>query len=186
MTLKKLSMAALHLLSMALFLLSMAWLNPAAAADQPAADQPASQSSNADPVSVGNAQFQIAPVSDAWRNGLPRDADAATKAYLDRLSPAVVARANNYFEGGYWLQLWNFLLGLLISFILLYGKRAAQVRDWAQRVGRKAFFRDALFGAFFRWPVLYCRCRCRFIRVSCANMLTAWPTRLSCHGLSNS
>jgi STE24 endopeptidase len=132
MTLKTFSIAAL-------FALSLTWISAVNAAD-PATPEAAV---------VVNTQFQIAPVSDEWRTSLPRDADVATKAYLDRLSPAVVERANNYFEGGYWLQLWNFLVGLAISFVLLGGKRAARVRDWAQRVGRKAFFRDALFGAFF-------------------------------------
>ena len=85
MTLKTFSIAAL-------FALSLTWINPASAADPAAPDG----------AMVVNTQFQIAPVSDEWRTSLPRDADAATKAYLDRLSPAVVTRANNYFEGGYW------------------------------------------------------------------------------------
>ena len=109
----------------------------------------------AEPISPGaataaarasNPQFSIRPVGDAWHASLPRDADLATQAYLDRLPPDVVARSNAYFEGGYWLQLWNFLLGLLIAGVLLAGRRAARVRDWAQRVGRKAFLRDALVG----------------------------------------
>lgn len=94
-------------------------------------------------------QFRIRPVDDAWRTSLPRSADAATQAYLDRLPTDVVARANAYFEGGYWLQLWNFLLGLAIAVALLAGQRSARMRDWAQRVGRKAFLRDAIFGAFY-------------------------------------
>ncbi|MEP6873338.1 MAG: M48 family metallopeptidase [Burkholderiales bacterium] len=98
---------------------------------------------------VSNQQFQIRPVDDAWRTSLPRDANAATQAYMDRLPAAVVARSNAYFEGGYWLQLWNFLLGLAISLAILGGQRSARVRDWAQRVGRKAFFRDALYGGLF-------------------------------------
>lgn len=98
---------------------------------------------------ASNPQFRIHPVDDGWRTGLPRDADAATRAYLDRLPADVLARSNAYFEGGYWLQLWNFLLGLAVSAVLLGGRRSARVRDWAQRVGRKAFFRDALVGAFF-------------------------------------
>jgi STE24 endopeptidase len=68
---------------------------------------------------------------------------------MDRLPAAVVERSNAYFEGGYWLQLWNFLLGLGISLAILGGQRSAFARDWAQRVGRKAFVRDALYGAFF-------------------------------------
>lgn len=99
--------------------------------------------------SAENPQFHIQPVDDAWRTSLPRNADAATQAYMSRLSPATVERADAYFEGGYWLQLWNFALGLAISVVLLGGKRSALVRDWSQRVGRKAFFRDAIFGAYF-------------------------------------
>ena len=94
-------------------------------------------------------QFRIRPVDDNWRAGLPRAADAATAAYLDRLPLDVVTRSNDYFEGGYWLQLWNFLLGLAIALILLSGRRAARLRDWTGRVGRKPFVRDALFGALY-------------------------------------
>jgi STE24 endopeptidase len=104
---------------------------------------------NAATAVVSNPQFNIAAVDDAWRAGLPRNAAAATQAYLDRLPPQVVARANAYFEGGYWLQFWNFLLSLAISVVLLSGRRSARVRDWAQRVGRRAFFRDAIYGAYF-------------------------------------
>jgi STE24 endopeptidase len=100
-------------------------------------------------VSAPNPQFQVLAVYDAWQAGLPRAADAATQAYLDRLPPAVVERADNYFEGGYWLELWNFLLGLAVAWLMLAGQRAARVRDFAQRVGRKPFFRDALFGAIY-------------------------------------
>ena len=98
---------------------------------------------------VPTPRFHIQPVDDAWRASLPRDAGAATQAYMARLPADVVARSNAYFEGGYWLQLWNFLLGLAISAVLLGGRRSARVRDWAQRVGRRAFFRDAIYGAFF-------------------------------------
>jgi STE24 endopeptidase len=105
--------------------------------------------SSAATAAVENPQFRVAPVDEAWRASLPRDAAAATKAYLDRLPTEVVARSNAYFEGGYWLRLWNLLLWLAISAILLSGKRSARVRDWAQRVGRVPFFRDAIYGAFF-------------------------------------
>ena len=98
---------------------------------------------------ASNPQFNIQPVDDHWRESLPRNAEEATKAYMGRLSPEVVARANSYFEGGYWLQLWNFLMGLAISLVLLGRERSSQVRDWAQRVGKKAFLRDAIYGGFF-------------------------------------
>jgi STE24 endopeptidase len=96
-----------------------------------------------------NTPISIAPVDDAWRAGLPRDAALATQAYLDRLPPQVVARANAYFEGGYWLQLWNLLVTMAISVVVLSGGRSARLREWAQRIGRRAFFRDAIYGASF-------------------------------------
>ena len=124
--------------------LSMNWAAAVETTPQPAAAAP-----GAPTVTASNPQFHIRPVDDAWRTSLPRSADAATKAYMDRLPPDIVARANSYFEGGYWLQLWNFLLGLTISMVLLGNQRSARVRNWAQRVGRKAFFRDAIYGGFF-------------------------------------
>jgi hypothetical protein len=37
--------------------------------------------------------------------------ETATRAYLDRIPPDKKARSDAYFEGGYWLQLWQFLYG---------------------------------------------------------------------------
>ncbi|HEY6909724.1 MAG TPA: hypothetical protein VI356_10165, partial [Myxococcales bacterium] len=37
------------------------------------------------------------------------DPAAATRAYLDQLPAAQRARSDAYFEGGYWLILWDFL-----------------------------------------------------------------------------
>jgi len=111
--------------------------------------QAASAASAAAPESGAIAKFHIRPADDAWRAALPRNADAATQAYLDRLPADVVARSNAYFEGGYWLQLWNFLLGLVISWLLLRRRISAQVRDLCLRVGRFGVLRDALYGAFY-------------------------------------
>lgn len=95
------------------------------------------------------APLHIAPVDDAWRAALPRDAQLATQAYLDRLPQEAVERSNDYDEGGYWLQLWEFLLGLAIAALMLHGGRSARVRDWAQRVGRHALLRDGLYGGVY-------------------------------------
>ena len=138
-----------------LLALSLSNAATAQAASVPATAPPSSAASASDAASAPRApssspsHFHIRPVDDAWRTSLPRDADAATQAYLDRLPADVVARSNAYFEGGYWLQLWDFLIGLAVAGILLRGRTAARVRDWCQRVGRKAFFRDALFGGFW-------------------------------------
>lgn len=95
------------------------------------------------------APLDIAPVDDAWYAALPRDAELATQAYLKRLPKEAVMRSNDYEEGGYWLQLWEFLLGLAVAALMLHGGRSARVRDWAQRVGRHALLRDGLYGGVY-------------------------------------
>jgi STE24 endopeptidase len=130
-----------------------AWLALSLAGTAGAATASASATAAAPAVSAAasgpTSNFHVRAVDDAWRTGLPRDADAATQAYLDRLPADVVARSNDYFEGGYWLQLWNFLAGLAVSWLLLRGRLSARVRDACMRIGRFAFVRDALYGAFF-------------------------------------
>ena len=111
--------------------------------------QAAPVSAAAPAASAPMTKFHIRPVDDAWRASLPRNADAATQAYLDRLPADTVARSNAYFEGGYWLQLWNFVLGLAISWLLLRRRISAAVRDVCQRIGRVGVARDALYGVFF-------------------------------------
>jgi STE24 endopeptidase len=96
-----------------------------------------------------NKQFQIRPADDAWRAALPQDAQAATQAYMDRLPRDVVDRADAYFEGNYWLQLWNFLLGLAIAWALLARRLSARVRDWTLRVARRPFLADGLYAVCY-------------------------------------
>ncbi len=118
----------------------------AAAASAPT---PASAPADDPLAAAGMAKFHVTPVDDAWRAALPRDPDAATQKYMDRLPQDVVARSDAYFEGNYWLQLWNFLLGLVVAGVLLGRRRSARVRDWAQRTGRRPFLRDALYAAVY-------------------------------------
>lgn len=75
--------------------------------------------------------------------------EAATEAYLARLSPAARARSDAYFEGGYWLQLWDFLYGLAVAWLLLASGWAARVRDRVERLTRFAFLRAFLAGAIY-------------------------------------
>lgn len=95
------------------------------------------------------AATAIRPVDDAWRAALPIDAHAATQAYLDRMSPQAVARSNAYFEGGYWLKLWNWLAGLAVAFVMLATHGSAAVRDWLAAHLRWTPLRDAIYGAAY-------------------------------------
>ncbi len=64
------------------------------------------------------------------------DVEAATRAYLSRMPAAEKARSDSYFEGGYWLQLWEFLYGMVVAWILLSKGISVRLRDAAERVTR--------------------------------------------------
>ena len=73
------------------------------------------------------------------------DAAAATAAYLATLTPAERARSDAYFEGGYWLILWDFLVGLLLAWALLAWRLSARMRDFAARLTRFRWAQTALY-----------------------------------------
>jgi len=62
------------------------------------------------------------------------DPTEATKAWLATVPADQRAKSDAYFEGGYWLLLWNFLVGAAISTFLLASKFSAQLRDFAERL----------------------------------------------------
>ena len=64
------------------------------------------------------------------------DATAATNAYLAQIPAAKTARSDAYFEGGYWLILWDFLYGVGVALLLLNLRWSARMRDLAERVTR--------------------------------------------------
>ena len=64
------------------------------------------------------------------------DVEAATDAYLAQIPASARARSDAYFEGGYWLTLWNFLYGAGISIALLALRWSAAMRNLAERLTR--------------------------------------------------
>ena len=64
------------------------------------------------------------------------DAVAATNAYMAQIPADKTARSNAYFEGGYWLILWDFLYGAIVALILLNLRWSAKMRDLSERVTR--------------------------------------------------
>jgi STE24 endopeptidase len=64
------------------------------------------------------------------------DPAAATQAWLDSVPPDKRAKSDAYFEGGYWLILWNFLLGTAISIFLLQSRISARLRDLGEYITR--------------------------------------------------
>jgi len=64
------------------------------------------------------------------------DAIAATNAYLAQIPADKTARSDAYFEGGYWLILWDFLYGVVVALLLLNLRWSARMRDLSERVTR--------------------------------------------------
>jgi STE24 endopeptidase len=62
--------------------------------------------------------------------------DAATRAYLAQIPPSAKARSDAYFEGGYWLVLWDFLYGVIVALVLLNLRWSAAFRNLAERMSR--------------------------------------------------
>lgn len=65
------------------------------------------------------------------------DVKSATDAYLAKIPPEKKARSDAYFEGGYWLLLWNFLYGAGVALLLLHLRWSARMRNFAERLTRR-------------------------------------------------
>jgi len=77
------------------------------------------------------------------------DPAAATRAYLEQLPADQRARSDAYFEGGYWLTLWDFLWGAAVFLLLLQTGFSARMRDFAERVTQVRALQAALYWAQF-------------------------------------
>jgi Zn-dependent protease with chaperone function len=64
------------------------------------------------------------------------DATAASNAYLAQIPADKTARSDAYFEGGYWMMLWDFLYGVGVALLLLNLRWSARMRDRAEQVTR--------------------------------------------------
>ena len=90
----------------------------------------------------GRAQSAIQPTVDitqvpaAAQPSAHFDAGAATEAYMAMIPPAAKTRSDAYFEGGYWLILWDFLYASAVSLLLLNLRWSARMRDLAERITR--------------------------------------------------
>src|SRR5258706_10716016 len=88
-----------------------------------------------DSMSLANSQMpSVVTVPQAAQPSAHFDPEAATEAYLAQIPPAARARSDAYFEGGYWLILWDFLYGAVVALLLLNLRWSARMRDFAERV----------------------------------------------------
>ena len=89
----------------------------------------------------------ISAATPAPAPSIPPNADpaTATRAWLDTVPADKRAKSDAYFEGGYWLILWDFLLGAAISIFLLASRISARLRDFAERMTRFKFLQIILY-----------------------------------------
>jgi Zn-dependent protease with chaperone function len=84
--------------------------------------------------------------SSALHQSTPLDPAAATQAWLDSVPQEKREKSDAYFEGGYWLLLWDYLLAAGISIFLLSSRISARLRDFSERLTRSKTLQVACYG----------------------------------------
>ena len=87
----------------------------------------------------------VIPVPPAAQPSAHFDPQVATDAYLALIPSETTARSDAYFEGGYWLILWDFLYGAVIALLLLHFRWSARMRDFAERLTPFGPLRTAIY-----------------------------------------
>ncbi len=92
----------------------------------------------------GTAVASAAPLAPAIPPGAEAsshfDVAVATDAWLSQFSGPARKNSDSYFEGGYWLILWDFLATVAVMLLLLETKASAWMRDFAERIARLKLF----------------------------------------------
>lgn len=77
------------------------------------------------------------------------DADKATQAYLDLLSPEQRKLSDQYFEGGYWLGLWEVLWTVAACVLLLITGISGRMNRLSLRLSRRRWISTPIYIAQF-------------------------------------
>src|SRR5215469_5419039 len=89
---------------------------------------------------VASAQTRAGADADgpsaAGRPAQSFDVKAAVDTYLAKMPADQRARSDAYFEGGYWLILWDFLALAVVLWLLLHFRWSAKMRNLAERITR--------------------------------------------------
>jgi STE24 endopeptidase len=90
------------------------------------------------------------------------DVERATEAWVGTLSPAQRAKSDAYFEGGYVLQVLEFIYGLGVAALFLFTPLSRRLRSIAEGVAANAALRSMLYAvqyivlaAVFTFPLSY-------------------------------
>jgi len=99
---------------------------------------------------------RAAPTSDIQVGTLPVmdttpafDAQAATTAYLAKVSGEARAQSDAYYEGGYVLQLVDLIYALAIAGLLLWLQISTRIRDWVEERTHSRSYQVMLYAAAY-------------------------------------
>jgi STE24 endopeptidase len=118
------------------------WLFFVAAVVMAATTEARTQGSN-------NTQTSNAPITGEAASAPAFDVNTAVETYLAKMPPAERARSDAYFEGGYWLQLWDFLSTVVVMWLLLRFHLSMRMRDFAERITRFRPLQTAIYWLLF-------------------------------------
>jgi len=90
-----------------------------------------------------------APSAASPAAGQSFDVKAAVDAYLAKMPADRRAQSDAYFEGGYWLSLWDFLVLVVVMWLLLRFRWSAKMRNLAERITRFRTLQTALYWVQF-------------------------------------
>ncbi len=88
-------------------------------------------------------------VPAAAKPGPDFEVEHATQAYVELLNAEQRAKSDAYFEGGYWIGLWQALIGVAAAALLLFSGASRTLWAWAQRVGRWRFVHTMIYSALY-------------------------------------
>ena len=113
----------------------------------PVAAQPAAQP-QLGPRAAPTTQIQVGtlPIMDTTP---AFDPQAATSAYLAKVSGAARDRSDSYFEGGYLLQLADLVYALAIAGLLLWLQISTCIRDWVEDRTHSRSYQVMLYAAIY-------------------------------------
>ena len=77
------------------------------------------------------------------------DPERATRAYLDTIPADKRHASDQYFEGGYWLTLWDALYSIGVMLLLLYSGVSARLRDFAVKRTKLVWLQTAIYFVLF-------------------------------------
>jgi STE24 endopeptidase len=84
-------------------------------------------------------------IPTAAQTGPGFDVDKATQAYLDLLSPEQRRLSDQYFEGGYWLGLWEVLWTVAACLLLLVSGTSSRMSRLSQRLSRRRWISTPVY-----------------------------------------